>query len=88
LTKHKHPEFPAAGEKQVYEDVGGEKGHMQPVTLMTKVEKRGQLEYVVTLTKDYNLTVGGKEAVQRWIYSVDPSNVTLIDQQGSVPTIK
>lgn len=84
-----HSEFPSAGsDKQVYEDIGGIQGHKQPVTLTTKVEKRSQLNYIVTLMKDYNLRVGDKEVIQYLVYSVEPNSIILIDKQDNVPEIK
>ncbi|TXK85587.1 hypothetical protein [Paenibacillus sp. N3.4] len=86
----KQAKFPASPDqvKTIYEDVGGKQGSKIEVLLTTKVEELGGREFIVTLTKNYQLTVGGKSVVTYWKYHVNPSEVVLIDSKDEMPMIK
>jgi hypothetical protein len=83
-------EFPASPDqvKTMFEDVGGVQGSKVEVKLTTMVEELGMMEYVIALTKNYQLKVGGNDVVTYWKYHVNPSRATLIDSKNEMPAIK
>lgn len=89
----KHPGFPAEPGKvnRIEVPIGGRKGNTAKVDLTTAVEPWGKDSYVVTLTKNRNLTINGTPIVTTWKYKVDKGSVTLIenrDMDAAVTIIK
>lgn len=58
---------------------GGEQGATANVKFTTKVDKVGESTYVVTLTKDWGITVNDKYAKSSWKYNVTLNSVTLLE---------
>ena len=89
----KHPGFPAEPGKVNRSEVpiGGRKGNTAKVDLTTAVEPCGRDSYMVTLTKNWNLTINDTPIVSTWKYKVDKGSVTLIeshDMDAAVTVIK
>ena len=58
---------------------GGYEGATTNVKFTTKAQKNGEATYLVTLTKDWGITVNGKYVKSFWKYNVTTNNVTLVD---------
>lgn len=76
-----HPDFPSSPSDAVSKKlpVGGKQGATANVKFTTKVEKDGESTYVVTLTKDWGITVNGEYVKSFWKYDVTPNNVILLE---------
>jgi uncharacterized membrane protein len=75
-----HPEFPdKAGMREINEEIGG-KGNKVPVKYETKVEKKAENLYSITLTRTWGIKVGSKIPVSYWKYDVSPEKVTLVEE--------
>lgn len=76
-----HPDFPHDTGKVIIEKLptGGPSGTTANVKFTTKVKNFGKGRYIVTLTKDWGITVNGKYAISSWKYTVAPDNVALIE---------
>lgn len=76
-----HPGFPAStsGKTTWKLPIGGPKGSTADVTFATSAQKTEDQIYIVTLTKDWGLTVNGTYVKSYWKYQVTPDSVTLID---------
>ena len=76
-----HPEFPdKAGMKEDKEKIGGPEGAKATVMFETKVEKKVENTYTVTLTKTWEMKVNGKTPVSFWKYDVTPEKVILVKE--------
>lgn len=75
------PAFPAEPGKtySVETPIGGPFEHKARVNLTTTVEPSGTNSFVVTLTRNWNLTVNGTPVVSTWKYKVDKGSVTLLE---------
>lgn len=83
-----HPEFPSSvGSKEISLDDVGKQGHKLMGSLETKAEKSGQNEYIIILTKKWNIKVNGTDAVSYWKYKVTPDNIILIDSKEKADII-
>lgn len=76
-----HPDFPYNTGKVIIEKLptGGPSGTTANVKFTTKVRNSGKERYIVTLTKDWGITVNGKYAISSWKYAVTPDSVTLAE---------
>jgi len=76
-----HPDFPSnpSDTETKKLSTGGPKGSTANVKFTTKVEKDGEAIYVVTLAKDWGVTINGKYVKSYWKYSVTPNKVTLLN---------
>ena len=76
-----HTGFPAStsGKTTLKLPIGGPEGSTTDVTFATSVEEAGEKTYIVTLTKDWGLTVNGTYIKSFWKYQVTPDGATLID---------
>jgi len=76
-----HPEFPSSQSDTITKKLptGGPQGTTANVKFTTKVEKASEYTYVVTLTKDWGISVNGKYAKSYWKYNVTPNGVSLKD---------
>lgn len=88
-----HLEFPGKdGEvKRIEVPIGGKQGAKAHVDLKTTVEESGKDTFVVTLTKDWNLSINGQKVISRWKYKVTSGELTLIgceDNDKRVAIIK
>ena len=77
-----HPEFPSSvGSKEISLDDFGKQGHRLIGSLKTEVEKVGEDEYIVIMTKKWNIKVNDIDAVSYWKYKVTPDILNLIDSK-------
>lgn len=89
-----HPEFPLPGEVKEIETVTGgpAPGSKVTGTLATAVDKMSESDnYIVTLTKQWNLTINGQKLVGVWKYEVSPRGVQFIESKDNtvlVQTVK
>ena len=69
-----HPDFPSnIAEPEIKKlNTGGLPGTTATVKFTTKIEKAGEDTYVVTLTKDWGISVKGKYVKSYWKYNVTP----------------
>lgn len=76
-----HQDFPSNPSETVTKKLptGGPQGTTANVKFITKVEKVGESTYVVTLTKDWGITVNGKYVKSFWKYNVTPNSVALLE---------
>lgn len=76
-----HPEFPINPSDAVLKKlpIGGKQGATANVKFTTKVEKDGKSTYLVTLTKEWGITVNGEYVKSFWKYDVTPNNVVLLE---------
>ncbi len=89
----KHPGFPAEPGKvnRIEVPIGGRKGNTAKVDLTTAVEPCGRDSYIVTLTKNWNLSINGTPIVSTWKYKVNKGSVTLVeshDMDAAITIIK
>jgi hypothetical protein len=77
----KHPDFPINPNNTITKElpIGGKSGSTSKVKFTTKVESSGVDKYLVTLTKDWGITVNGTYVKSFWKYEVTPNNTKLID---------
>lgn len=77
----KQPDFPANPNDTIIKELptGGPPGSTAKVKYTTKVESSGKNSYLVTLTKDWGITVNGTYAKSFWKYEVTPNSIKLID---------
>lgn len=61
-------------------EIGGKYGSASTVDMSAKLEK-SEDSFIVTLTKNYNVMVGEKEAISYWKYEVSNSEVKLVDKK-------
>lgn len=81
MAVKEHPEFlDKVGIKEVEEKIGGPKGNKTSVKYETKVEKKADNIYTVTLTKTWGIKVQGSTPVSYWKYDVSPEKMTLVDE--------
>lgn len=76
-----HPDFPYNTNKAIIKKlpIGGPPGTAANVKFTTKVKSAGKEQYIVTLTKDWGITINGKYARSFWKYAVTPDSVTLME---------
>ena len=76
-----HPDFPFSPSDTKIEKLptGGPQGTTADVKFTTAVMKVGDTAYIVTLTKDWGITVNGKYVKSIWKYSVNPSKVIALE---------
>lgn len=76
-----HPEFPTNPNDTITKELptGGPSGSTAKVKYTTKVESSGKDSYLVTLTKDWGITVNGTYVKSFWKYEVKPNSIKLID---------
>ena len=76
-----HPEFPINPNVTVTKElpIGGPSGSTAKVKLTTKVELSGKRTVLVTLTKDWGITVNGTYAKSFWKYKVTPNDIELLE---------
>lgn len=76
-----HPDFPPNQEDTLIKKLptGGPDSSTANVKFSTKVEKSSENVYVVTLIKDWGLSVNGKYAKSTWKYKVTHNGVTLLE---------
>ncbi|WP_425800862.1 hypothetical protein ACHOLT_11845 [Desulfitobacterium sp. Sab5] len=76
-----HPEFPTNPSDAVLKKlpIGGKQGAIANVKFTTKVEKDGKSTYLVTLTKEWGITVNGEYVKSFWKYDVTPNNAVLLE---------
>lgn len=60
---------------------GGPGGNYASVKFTTKVEKKAEGIYIVTLTKDWGFTFNDEYVLSYWKYKVTASGVTLIESK-------
>lgn len=83
-----HPDFPnAAGTITKKLPIGGPVGSTADVKFTTKVETTNDA-YVITLIKDWGITVNGKYAESFWKYQVTGSGASLIDSEDNDNLVK
>lgn len=76
-----HPGFPdKAGIKEANEEVSGQKENKIPVKYETKVEKKADNIYTVTLTKTWGIKVQGSTPVSYWKYDVSHEKIILVEK--------
>jgi len=84
-----HPDFPSnpSDIKMEKLSTGGPQGTTTDVKFTTTVEKEGEAAYIVTLTKDWGITVNGKDVKSSWKYSVNLDEVTTLESvdQDNLP---
>lgn len=88
-----HPEFPTNSNDVVIKNLpyGGPQGSTVKVRFTTKVEALEKDTYLVTLTKDWGITVNGTYVKSFWKYKVTPHSTMLIesvDKDNLPSTIK
>lgn len=78
-----HPDFPvqSGGVKTVRVPTGGPAGAAAMVDYETLAEKTPDGNYLITLTKDWHLTVNGQKVFSYWKYQVSPDDVTLLESE-------
>lgn len=76
-----HPDFPSGPSDTISKKlpIGGKQGATANVKFTTKIDKAGESTYVVTLTKDWGITVNGEFVKSFWKYDVAPNNVVLLE---------
>jgi hypothetical protein len=76
-----HSDFPSNPTDIVAKKLptGGMEGATANVKFTTKVVKGSEAIYVVTLTKDWGITVNNKYVKSYWKYNVTTNGVTLLD---------
>lgn len=76
-----HPDFPSNQAETLTKKLatGGPPGSTANVKFTTKAEKSSKNTYIVTLIKDWGLTINGKYVESSWKYKVTPNNVTLLE---------
>ncbi|HVJ48233.1 hypothetical protein [Desulfitobacterium sp.] len=76
-----YPDFPSNPSYTVSKKLptGGKQGATTNVKFTTKVEKDREAAYVVTLTKDWDITVNGKYVKSSWKYYVIPNKAVLLE---------
>lgn len=76
-----HPDFPSSQSDTITKKLptGGPAGATANVKFTTKVEKTAESTYVVTLTKDWGISVDGKYVKSYWKYNVTPNKIALLD---------
>ena len=76
-----HTDFPSSKSKTITKRLptGGPVGTTANVKFTTKVEKVSASTYVVTLTKDWGISVNGKYAKSSWKYNVTKNSVTPLE---------
>ena len=83
-----HPEFPSSvGSKEISLNHVGKQGNKLIGSLKTEVEKSGQDEYIVIITKKWNIKVNDMDAVSYWKYKVTPEIITLIDSKENADIV-
>jgi hypothetical protein len=77
-----HLDFPTRPSDTLSKELptGGPQGSIAKVKFTTKVEPYGKDTYLVTLTKDWGITVNGKYAKSSWKYTVTPNSVALLER--------
>lgn len=75
-----HTNFPAIPSKSIIKELptGGPQGSTTKVKFTTEVEKSSKSAYVVTLIKDWGITVNKKYVKSSWTYKVTPNGITLL----------
>lgn len=85
----KHPEFPSeVGSREIKVEIGGIEGNKTSVKLETKIEQKGNNEYVVTLTKMWGIRIANIIPVSYWKYNVTPNKTTLIESKDNDDMVK
>ena len=76
-----HPDFPVKPSEVITKKlpIGGPPGTTANVKFSTSLENVKQGTYMITLTKDWGITVNGKYARSFWKYKVTSSSITLTD---------
>lgn len=76
-----HPEFPINPNDTVIKElpIGGPSGSTAKVKFTTKAELYGKRTFLVTLTKDWGITVNGTYAKSFWKYKVTPNGIELLE---------
>lgn len=76
-----HPEFPTSQSETITKEIptGGPPGAAENVKFITKVDATEESTYVVTLIKDWGISVNGKYAKSSWKYNVTPNSVTSLE---------
>lgn len=77
-----HADFPSNPSDTIVKKISiGGRSHTDTtdVKFMTEVQKDGESAYIVTLTKDWGITVNGKYVKSLWRYKVTPNNISLLD---------
>lgn len=76
-----HPEFPTNPNDTITKELptGGPAGSTAKVKYTTKVQLSSKGSYLVTLTKDWGITVKGTYVKSFWKYEVTPNSTKLID---------
>lgn len=76
-----HTDFPLSQSETLSKElpIGGPQGSTAKVKFTTKVEESSESAYVVTLTKDWGISVNGKYVKSSWKYNVTPDRVTLLE---------
>ncbi|MDV3427508.1 MAG: hypothetical protein LIR50_10795 [Bacillota bacterium] len=76
-----HPDFPISPNYTVIKElpIGGPSGSTAKVKFTTKVELYGKRTFLVTLTKDWGITVNGTFIKSFWKYKVTPNGIELLE---------
>jgi hypothetical protein len=88
-----YPDFPS-NQTDIFTKklpTGGKSGATANVKFTTKVEKSSESSYIVTLIKDWGITVNGKYVKSSWKYKVTPesiSSIEIIDNDYFINRIK
>lgn len=60
--------------------IGGKEGNTTKLDMSISAKKDGN-NYIVTLTKDYNITVNGTKAISSWEYEIANDSANLLDKR-------
>ncbi|NRD76567.1 hypothetical protein HPT25_03560 [Bacillus sp. BRMEA1] len=60
--------------------IGGKKGNTTKLDMSIRAEKEGN-NYIVTLSKNYNITVNGTKAMSSWKYEITNDSINLLDKK-------
>lgn len=76
-----YPDFPLNQSGVITKKLptGGPPGTTAEVKFTTKVEKSSSATYMITLTKDWGISVNGKYALSYWKFKVTQDSVKLLE---------
>jgi hypothetical protein len=60
--------------------IGGKEGNTTKLDMSISAKKDGN-NYIVTLTKNYNITVNGTKAISSWKYEIAKDSINLLDKR-------
>ncbi|WP_168118867.1 hypothetical protein [Paenibacillus sp. HB172176] len=85
-----HPDFPSVGQFKTIETMTGgpAPGTKVSGTLTTRADAaEDEGTYIITLTKQWNMTINDKELIGRWVYKVSQGSIELLESEDNTDQI-